>query len=471
MQQRAHRHLEIRDDQALATDLYQLTMMFAYMSADMDARVTFELFVRRLPRQRRFLMAAGLEQVIAYLRDLRFRGSAIDYLRDLPVFAQAGDPDLRRRFFERLRAFRFQGDVRAVAEGTVFFPNEPVIQVSGSLFEAQLVETTMLSMFNYQTLVASKAARVRLAAGDRSLADFGTRRAHGPAAALSAARAAYVGGFNATSNVVAGMRLGIPVVGTAAHSYTMAHDTEEEAFRAYLRAFPHSTTLLIDTYDTLRGARRAVELGPEVRAVRIDSGDLGEMSRQVRAILDAGGLERTQIVVSSDLNENKVADLLADRAPIDAFGVGTELVTSRDDPTLSGVYKLVEKVVAGKKVAAMKFSGSKVSYPGAKDLYRILDPAGQIYAGALTQRGEGPPPLPNGYRALQLLEEVVRRGVPVTEAPEIDAIRRAAVANLDALPERLRALDGEPHQAVELSISEGIKDQMAQCRERYDVVT
>ena len=465
----SHRHLQVGDGYCVATDLYQLTMMYAYFTADMDTEATFEYFVRRLPQNRRFLVFCGLEQALAALRDMRFSGETLDYLRSIPAFSEVGDGAARDRFFEWLRAFRFQCDVRAAPEGTVFFPNEPVLQVHGSLLQGQLVETYLLSVLNYQTLVASKAARVRLAAGDRKLVDFGTRRAHGPGAGLMAARAAYVAGFEGTSNVLAGQCLGIPIVGTAAHAYTMAFEAESDAFAHYLATFPTSTTLLIDTYDTVRGAGRAADLGPAVKGVRLDSGDLGGLAKQVRVVLDDRGLPDTIIVASSDLNEYKIRDLLAAGAPIDTFGVGTELVTSRDDPTLAGVYKLVEKRVGEDLMPTMKFSSSKPSYPGRKDLYRVVDLHGRAVAGVLTQAGEPPPTVSGGDRMLPLLGSVFDENGPVGEAPSLDAVRAHARAQIGALSDGLRGLEGDAPEPPAFVVSPGTQRKIRLCEERFAV--
>lgn len=469
--QRGHRHLLVGSEAATATDLYQLTMMYAYFTAGMaETEATFEYFSRKLPRQRRYMVFAGLEQALAYLRDLEFTGEQLDYLRSLDTFAQVGDPASRDRFFQWLRAFSFEDEVWAAPEGTVFFPNEPMLQVRGNLLRCQLIETFLLSVLNYQTLVATKAARIREAAGDRSLLEFGTRRGHSPMAGLMAARAACVGGFDGTSNVLAGQLLGIPVKGTAAHAYTMSFDSELEAFSHYLATYPESTTLLIDTYDTVRGAQRAASLGAGVKGVRLDSGDLGALARQVRAVLDEHGLEGATIVASNDLNEYKIRDLVDSGAPIDAFGVGTELVTSRDDPTLSGVYKLVERVDGGQRVPTMKFSSSKPSYPGRKALLRAYDAQGQILAGVLVQSGEAPPEVPGAARLAPLLEPVFE-GSPLGPPPSLEAIQAHMRAQVAALPASRRSLDAEglPGQEIPLIISAGTQAQMEICQERFQV--
>ncbi len=471
MQGSPHRHLFLADQSATATDLYQLTMMYAYFTAGMkDTEATFEYFSRKLPRNRRFLVFAGLEQGLAYLRDLRFTGQQLDYLRSLPTFDKVGDPASRDEFFAWLRAFRFEGEVRSAPEGTLFFPNEPVLQVRGNLLGCQLVETFLLSTLNYQTLVASKAARIRLAAQDKKLLEFGSRRAHGPMAGLMAARAAYVGGFDGTSNVLAGQHLGIPVSGTAAHAYTMSFDTEQAAFEHYLDTYPESTTLLIDTYNTARGAKRAASLGEAVKGVRLDSGDLGALAKEVRGILDQHGLHDTQIVASNDLNEHKIRVLLAQGAPLDAFGVGTELVTSRDDPTLSGVYKLVERVADGKSIPTMKFSSSKPSYPGRKDLLRAYDAQGKILAGVLVQHGEAPPEVVGASRLEPMLEPVFSGSTPISQAPSMDQVRARTLQQLTLLDDTRSALaHGDIGREIPLVISAQTHERIAQCEARFDI--
>jgi len=309
-------------DLALCTDLYQLTMIAAYHQRSEMPRASFEMMVRSLPARRSFLVFAGLEPAIAALRSLRFSDRQIDYLRSVPALAH-----LEPSFFEVLRQFRFTGDVEAMVEGTIFFPSEPVLRVTGSLLEAQLVETLLLSIINFQTAIASKAARVRLAAGDAvQLAEFGGRRAHGPQAATWVARAAYLAGFDSTSNVLAGQRFGLPLVGTMAHSFVMSYEKESEAFRAYQRLYPESVILLVDTYDTLEGVRNAIDLGVPLSGVRLDSGHLEELVPAVRALLDANNLRATRIFVSGDIDEFRVRELRALRRRI-----GTHFVQLRTD--------------------------------------------------------------------------------------------------------------------------------------------
>jgi nicotinate phosphoribosyltransferase len=360
-------------DLALATDLYQLTMAAAYHAAAEESGempgATFELWVRRLPPHRRFLVFAGLEQALASLQALCFTYEQLDYLRGLDPFRGVDDS-----FFEALSDFRFRGDVRAMPEGTLFFPDEPVLAVTGTLLETQIVETLLLSIVNFQTAIASKAARLRLAAGDEvKIAEFGSRRAHGPQAATWAARAAYVGGVDSTSNVLAGRRAGVPVVGTMAHSFIMSYEREEDAFRRYQRTFPDHTVLLVDTYDTLDGVRKALDAGGPFGGVRLDSGDLETLSRQTRDLLDAAGRDDATIFASGDMNEHKIAALRAAGAPIGAYGVGTQLATSADAPYLNGIYKLVEVVRGGEVRPTFKASSGKVTYPGPKQVIRSLE--------------------------------------------------------------------------------------------------
>lgn len=402
--------------QALQTDLYQLTMAAAYFENKVDHQSTFEMYVRRLPANRSFLVVAGLEPVLQYLHNLHFDAREIAYLKHLPMFKH-----VTGGFWDYLTAFRFTGDVWAVPEGTVMFPYEPFIRITAPVIEAQLVETFVLSVINFQTMVASKAARIYLAATsdgkERAIYDFGTRRAHGPDAGFWAARASYIGGCQGTSNVHAGLHLGLPVVGTAAHSWTMAFDSEADAFQRYLKVFPEHTTLLIDTYDTLNGAKLAVELGPSVKGVRLDSGDFATQSKQVRDILDQGGLTNTRIVVSGDMNEYKIQALLQAQAPIDSFGVGTEMVTSYDAPALGGVYKLVEQQRPGEKISyKVKLSAQKASYPGAKQVYRFMDDG--ILDHDLLALATEPFP-PDGEPLLQPFMVNGQQSQPLPALPEI----------------------------------------------------
>jgi nicotinate phosphoribosyltransferase len=347
---------------ALHTDLYQLTMLAAYFHhGEAHRRATCELFVRRLPKNRRFLVVAGLERVLRYLEQLRFTDAQIEALRQVPGLKKAMSPS----FIEYLRAFRFRGDVWAMPEGSIAFENEPLVRVDADLGEAQLIETFLLSTINHQTMIASKAARVVLALQGRTALEFGTRRTH-PMAAVDVARGAWIAGFEATSNVEAFDAFGIPARGTMAHMFIMAAEDEATAFAKYARIFPRSS-YLVDTYDTLQGVQRALDVvGDDVTAVRLDSGDLAALTRQTRALLKERKREDVQIVVSSDLDEYEIERLIAE-GDFDVAGVGTRLATSDDAPSLGGVYKLTQ--IDGRPVA--KLAEGKVTYPGPHQVYRV----------------------------------------------------------------------------------------------------
>jgi nicotinate phosphoribosyltransferase len=414
---------------ALATDLYQLTMMAGYDAAGYHARTTFELFVRELPDERSYLVAAGLAQALEYLETLSFTPDEIDWLRGLPVFR-----DVPPRFFlDVLPAFRFTGEVWAVDEGEVVFAGEPLLRVTAPALESQLVETALLATVGFQTSVASKASRVVDVARGRTIVEFGSRRAHGLEAACFAARAAALAGFQGTSNVEAGRRFGIPVVGTMAHSWVMAFDDEIEAFRTYMAVFGTSTTLLIDTYDTVMAARRIVDEGLRPAAVRLDSGDLGALAREVREIFDAGGLGATRILASGDLDEHRIASLLGGGAPIDAFGVGTAVSTVRDAPALGAVYKLVDTEHEGRHVAVIKLSTGKVTLPGLKQVWRVTQDGMATHdtLGLIGETQIGRP----------LLRCVMRDRKRLAPSPSIEDIARTARRSREEMPADVRAID------------------------------
>lgn len=444
----------------LATDLYQLTMMGAYHARpDDDGEAVFELFVRHLPPGRGFLVAAGLEQALAYLRSLRFEKDAVEWVRAQPPFAH-----LEPEFFEWLERFRFTGDVDAVPEGTIVFANEPLLRVRAPITQAQLVETYLLSTINFQTLIASKAARLRLAAGSRTVTDFGARRAHGFNAAMLAARASWIGGLDGTSNVIAGRMLDIPVHGTAAHSYIMSFTREEDAFAHYARLYPDTCILLVDTYDTLEGCRRASAIGPGLKGVRLDSGDLGELARGCRRILDEAGLDKSIIVASGDLNEELIEALLAEGAPIDSFGVGTDLVTSRDEPALGGVYKMVERTEKGKRVPVMKLAEKKVTWPGAKQVFRIYDEHGLLERDVIDLEDAEPP-----EGAEPLLVPVMRAGT-IVATPSLEASRARCAEGLRRLPDEFKRLKGFPPPPTEIGpaltrLADEIRQRIAESAE------
>ncbi|MDI6760777.1 MAG: nicotinate phosphoribosyltransferase [Candidatus Brocadiaceae bacterium] len=418
------------DNLGLVTDFYQLTMAAGYLQNDMNHPATFELFIRRLPENRPFLIAAGLEQALHYLTHLRFSREAIEYIRHHPAFKH-----VHKDFFSYLKKFRFSGEVFAIPEGTPVFAEEPLLRITAPIIETQLVETYLLATINFQTLIASKAVRVVLAARGREVVDFGSRRAHGPQAAVLAARACFIGGCRSTSNVLAGQQLGIPVLGTMAHSWVMAFDTEEESFRAFHRAFPEDTALLIDTYDTLRAAQLARELniGDKLLAVRLDSGDLLSLSKGVRKILDDAGLGHVKIMASGDLNEDRIDELMRNDAPIDTFGVGTEMVTSRDQPALGGIYKLVEQERYGRHVPRMKFSEDKVFYPSSKQVYRFLNHRGIYKEDVIGVEGED-------IGGQPLLEPIMHKGKLCKELPDLKDIQGRTLESLSHLPEGLKRL-------------------------------
>ncbi len=410
---------------ALLTDLYELTMAAGYFAAGKHEEIgTFEFTIRRLPRNRDFVLTAGLHRAIDYLLNLRFEAEEIAYLRGLPNFrnAPAG-------FWDYLAEFRFRGDVFAAPEGTVIYEGQPVLNIRASLIEGQIPETYLLSAITFETLVASKAARLAHAAQGRDVVEFGTRRAHTPEAGVLGARAAYIGGCAGTSNTLAGFRYGIPVMGTAAHSWVMAFETETEAFRQLQQLLGDRTIQLLDTYDVLEGAREVARLGDPLWGVRLDSGDFLESSQRVRKILDEAGLQHAKIMASGDLDETKIAELLAAGAPLDAFGVGTELAVSGDAPSMGAIYKLVEIETAQGTRATAKHSPEKQTMPGAKQLFRFED------YDILALHDECAP------QSEAMLKPYVIQGSLVTELPDAGAIRERARAGLAKWPTRDRHME------------------------------
>lgn len=418
------------------TDLYQLTMMAGYWTQGMaEHQATFELFVRRLPPGRAYLILAGLEQAIGDIERLAFSDEQIAWLRTLSAFHK-----IDRGFFDWLHGLRFTGDLWSMAEGTVVHPGETLVRVTAPLAQAQWLETFLIASLNYPTLVASKAARIVGSAGGRPCVDFGARRGHGPHAGFLAARAAYLAGFAGTSHVEAARRLGIPAVGTMAHSWVQSFADEPAAFAAYARTFPGSTTLLIDTYDTPEGARHAAAIDPAVQGVRLDSGDMKALSREVRDILDAADRRSVSITASGDLDEWRIADLISSGAPIDAFGVGTELITSRDAPALSMVYKLVELDGVGR----IKLAPGKKTYPLGKQVWRTFDDAGIATGDRVTGRDETSEGIP-------LLSPILVAGQLSSPLPGLATIRAHCVRERLSLPSSLRALDSSGGYPVSYS--------------------
>jgi len=429
---------------ALLTDLYELTMAASYFRHKMEERSTFDLFVRRLPASRNFLIACGLEHALEYLETMRFDDESLNYLRSLEMFDD--------EFLDYLGALRFGGDVHAIREGEAVFGGEPLLRVTAPLPQAQIVESYLLNCVTFQTMVASKAARVALASGERNFVDFSLRRDHGADAALKGARASYIAGAAATSNVLAGKAFGIPVNGTMAHSYVMAFDSEIEAFRTFARDFPDRAVLLIDTFDVEEGARRAARVATELAdedvhltGVRIDSGDLAHLARSVRKILDDAGLVDTSIFLSGDLDEHRIAELVNDGVPVDAFGVGTQLGVSGDAPSLGGVYKLVADA-GGPRI---KLSAGKITLPGCKQVWRF-ERDGVIDRDVIALEGEDMPD------ARAILEPVMLNGRRVAPAPPLDEARNRCASTLATLPKPLKSLTHSGEYRVERS--EGLRD-------------
>jgi nicotinate phosphoribosyltransferase len=449
--------IEAYNNRALLTDLYELTMAAAYFEHRVPVRATFELFVRQLPPERSYLVAAGLDSALGYLENLRFTGEDLAFLRSLPTFRTVSDD-----FFSYLRSFRFTGELYAVPEGTLIFGGEPILQVSAPIIEAQIVETYLLSVANFETLIASKAARVASAAQGRPVWEFGTRRAHGPQAGVRAARAAYVGGCAGTSNVLAGYLYEVPISGTAAHSFTQSFHSERESFLALLDTFPDST-LLIDTYDTLAGAETAATLGRKLAGVRLDSGDLIEKSHRVRAILDRHGHAEAKIFASGDLNEHKIQKLVAAGAPIDAFGVGTDLATSHDVPSLGVVYKMVEVQLGGQVELKTKFSEHKAHWPGRKQVFRFsqTERGGEdlFHHDVIGRWDESYP------EATPLLELVMHGGRRLQPSLPIREARERTLRGLDRLPSPHKSLDPGPPYPV--GHSAALNAMLDEVRQRY----
>jgi nicotinate phosphoribosyltransferase len=412
----------------LLTDLYELNMVQAYLDYGEDGEAAFEFFVRRLPARRGFLLAAGLEDALEFLESMRYSAHEIDWLKSTGRF--------RDNLLDYLAAFRFTGDVHAIPEGRVCYPNEPLLRIIAPLPQAQLVESRLINILHFQTLIASKAARMVLAAPGKILSDFGLRTAHGAEAGNYSARASYIAGFAGAANVLAGEHYGIPIVGTMAHSFVQVHGDEMQAFENYAHARPEGVILLIDTYDTEAGARKVVELAPRlkadgisIRGVRIDSGDLTAMAKKVRAILDAGGLKDVIILVSGGINEDVLQGMMKDKAPIDGFGIGVNLAASVDVPALDCAYKLQDY----RGIPKRKLSEGKATWPGRKQVWRSYDSEGCMRGDILSLETDKQPGEP-------LIEPVMRGGKRVAPAPTLAQIRERSAIDLARLPEKLRQL-------------------------------
>ncbi len=437
----------------LLTDLYQLAMGESYVAEGLaEVEATFSLFCRTLPAGWGYLLAAGLDDALRYLESVTFSEDDLAFLERTGRFSPA--------FLERLRGFSFSGDVRALPEGTPVFPHEPLLEVTAPLVEAQIVETMVLNEIHLQTLIASKAARCVDAARGRMLVDFSLRRTHGGEAGLKVARASFLAGFDATSNVLAGKLYGVPIAGTMAHSYVEAFDDELEAFRAFARAYPDGAILLVDTYDTVEGVRRAAEVGRELaaaghrlRGVRLDSGDLAELSLAARSLLDAAGFQDAMVFCSGGLDEREIDRLLAAGAPIGGFGVGSKLGVSADAPFLDMAYKLVE--VAGRPT--LKLSAGKATLPGRKQVWRVSREEGFAYdvlgLESEPRRGEGEP----------LLRPAMTGGRRVW-FESLDAIRERARAQREKLPPALRSVDAGRYEVRVDPALARLRDRLAEER-------
>lgn len=428
---------------AMLTDLYELTMCASYFDNGKLEPASFDLFIRKLPPNRSYFLFAGLEQVLRFIERMRFTEDHIKFLK-----SQGFNDD----FLGYLRNFKFTGNVWAVPEGSIVFPNEPLIRVTAPIIEAQLIETFALNTVNLQTAIATKASRVFYAAKSKPVIEFGLRREHGVDAGMKVARASYIAGCTGTSNVLAGMKYGIPVFGTMAHSFVMFFSNEVEAFRAFAKTFPDKSTLLVDTFDNIKGAENAIvvakeleEKGFRLRGVRLDSGDLVSISKKVRKMLDENGLGYVQIFASGDLDEYRIDELLRKGAKIDSFGVGTKMGTSADRPYVDIIYKLCEKVGGeGEFQPVMKLSEGKATLPGRKQVFRLRDAKGNFVKDVVALEDEkldGEP----------MLVKVVEKGKVVYNYPTLEAIRERALENFSRLPEKYKRLRNAAKYPVELS--------------------
>ena len=428
------------NDLGLLTDLYQLTMAQAYFQNRRMESATFSFFVRAYPANRGYFVSAGLEDVLEFLEGFSFDSAAVDYLHSLNLFADD--------FLDFMKSLRFTGEVWGIPEGRLFFKDEPVVEVTAPIIEAQIVETFIINQINLQSLIATKAARCVHAARGRAVVDFSLRRTHGIDAGMKVARASYLAGFAGTSNVRAGRHYRIPVVGTMAHSFVSSHEREIDAFRSFVKSFPNNSILLIDTYDTIAGARKAVEVGKEMAArgerlqgVRIDSGDLATLAREVRKIFDAANMKDVRIIGSGGLDEFDLAEFSDANVPYDSYGVGTKMGVSGDAPWTDCAYKLVE--YDGRPV--LKLSTGKVSWPGKKHVYRLRDVNGQLKNDFVTRRDE------NVADAEALLTQVMAQGKTVAPLPSLEQSRAAFLEEFSRLPEAVKSIRNPEHYSVEFS--------------------
>jgi nicotinate phosphoribosyltransferase len=432
-----------QQNMSLFTDFYELTMCASYFDNQKFEPATFDLFIRRLPPNRGYLLFAGLEQVLQYLQDVKFTEEHLAYLKT-QGFSQL--------FLNYLKNFKFTGDVWAAPEGTVVFPCEPLIRVTAPIIEAQLVETFLLNTVNLQTMIATKASRVVNAARGKAVIEFGLRREHGVDAGMKVARCSYIAGCQGTSNVLAGLTYGIPVFGTMAHSFIMSYEKEIDAFRAFVKTFPANSTILIDTYDDMAGAEKAVAVAKELEkaghklsGVRLDSGDLTEISKKVRKLLDGEGLQYVRIFASGDLDEFKIEELRKKGAKIDAFGVGTKMGTSADKPYVDVIYKLCETMNPnGDFAPIMKLSEAKVTLPGRKQVYRFKDVKGNYEKDIIALADEK-------VNGKPLMVKVMEKGEVTYDFPSLSEIRAAAAENLSLLPNNYKKVTGSAEYPVKLS--------------------
>lgn len=434
--------------EALFVDLYELTMGQCYLEQKQDVIATFDLFIRYLPPSRSYFIAAGIEDAISFLEEFKFSPESLDYLRSLKLFSND--------FLKYLENLRFSGEVQGLVEGTIFFPNEPILRVTAPIIEAQLVESALLNTINLQTTIATKASRVVFAAQGRGVYDFGLRRTQGKDAAVKGARVSYIAGCRGTSNVLAGALYGIPVAGTMAHSFVMSFDSELESFRIFAKTFPNNSILLIDTYNNLRGidnaikiAREMQEHGLSLKGVRLDSGDIASLSKAIRNKLDDAGLKNVRIFASGNLDEYKIEKLLKSGAQVDDFGVGTKMGTSEDLPHSDVIYKIVQVGDKnGRFLPTMKLSQGKVTYPGRKQVFRFYDENGLSKEDVVGLEGEkidGEP----------LLLKLMVNGRRVYDFPPLSQTRDFTLRNLALLPAKFKTLKGNAVYPV--NISQGLK--------------
>lgn len=432
------------DDLNMLTDMYELAMSASYFDNKKMEQATFDLFIRGLPPNRSYFLFAGLEQVLLFLEKMKFTKEHIEFLKE---------EGFKDEFLDYLKTYKFTGTVWAVPEGSIAFPNEPMIRVTAPIIEAQLIETFLLNTVNLQTMIATKASRVTTAAKGKRVIEFGLRREHGIDAGMKVARSSYIAGCDGTSNVLAGMLYGIPIFGTMAHSFVMSFGSELDSFRAFTKTFPDNATLLIDTYDNISGAQNAVLVAKELEqrgfklgAIRLDSGDLIEISKKVRGILDKKGLEYVKIFASGNLDEYTIEKLLKNGAKIDAFGVGTRMGTSEDKPYVNVVYKLCEKMnEKGEFNPIMKLSEGKVTLPGRKQVFRFKDTEGYLVKDVIAldeEETDGDP----------LLVKVMENGKIVQNLPSLKEIKATAMENLSQLPEKYKKIKGAPKYPILQSI-------------------